>query len=100
MIKCYDCGGSISFSAIAWPHCGSREPAGPYTQSSRERRQHRIEEKNDQTLIGVAAMCSGMGALYGAVTAGALSAFGYGLLGAIIGVPTGFIVNVSRRLLG
>ncbi|MBB4383150.1 hypothetical protein GGD61_007849 [Bradyrhizobium sp. SBR1B] len=38
--------------------------------------------------------------MYGAVIAGALSAFGYGLLGAIVGVPAGFTVNVSRRLFG
>ncbi|MGY4503786.1 hypothetical protein ACVWYH_007743 [Bradyrhizobium sp. GM24.11] len=31
---------------------------------------------------------------------GAFGAFGYGLLGAIIGVPASFIINVSRRLFG
>ncbi|GLR87666.1 hypothetical protein GCM10007857_43770 [Bradyrhizobium iriomotense] len=51
LIGCYDCGGNVSFSAMACPHCGSREPAGPYVQSSKERRLHGIEEKNDQTLI-------------------------------------------------
>ncbi|WFU62470.1 hypothetical protein [Bradyrhizobium brasilense] len=44
-------------------------PAGP-----------RIEEKN----------------FYGAAMIGALVAFGYGLLGAVIGLPAGFIINVTR----
>ncbi|WP_439373474.1 hypothetical protein [Bradyrhizobium sp. DASA03120] len=33
LMGCYDCGGNISFSAVACPHCGSREPSGPYVQS-------------------------------------------------------------------
>lgn len=59
---------------------------------------NRIEEKNDQSLLGTTVLCSGIGFFYGAVMIGAFGAFGYGLLGAIIGVPAGFIVNVSRRL--
>ncbi|WP_439373473.1 hypothetical protein [Bradyrhizobium sp. DASA03120] len=44
------------------------------------------------------ALCSGIGFFYGAVMIGAVGAFGYGLLGAIIGVPAAFIINVSRRI--
>ncbi|UVO33074.1 hypothetical protein KUF59_05450 [Bradyrhizobium arachidis] len=100
LIGCYDCGGNVSFSAVTCPHCGSPEPAGPYLQNPKERRLHGIEEKNDQTLIGMTVLCSGIGLFYGAVMVGTLGAFGYGLLGAVIGVPAGFIINVSRRLFG
>lgn len=98
LINCYDCSGDVSFSAATCPHCGSREPFGPHVQSSKDRRMNRIEEKNDQSLLGTTVLCSGIGFFYGAVMIGAFGAFGYGLLGAIIGVPAGFIVNVSRRL--
>ncbi|WP_283808298.1 hypothetical protein [Bradyrhizobium ottawaense] len=37
---------------------------------------------------------------YGAVMIGPGGAAGYGLVGAIIGAPGGFIINVSRRLFG
>ncbi|WP_206734394.1 hypothetical protein [Bradyrhizobium zhanjiangense] len=100
LIGCHDCGGNVSFSALACPHCGSREPAGPYVQSVKEQRLHRIEEKNDQTLIGMTVLCAGIGFFYGSVMIGAVGAFGYGLLGAMIGVPAGFIINASRRLFG
>ncbi|GLR87665.1 hypothetical protein [Bradyrhizobium iriomotense] len=43
-------------------------------------------------------LCSGIGFFYGAMMVGAFGAFGYGLLGAIIRVPAGFIISVSRRL--
>jgi hypothetical protein len=98
LIGCHDCGGPVSFSAVTCPHCGSREPSGAYIHSPRERRFHRIEERNDQTLIGMLVLCTGAGFFYGAVTGGALPAVGYGLVGAIIGAPAGFIVNLSRRL--
>ncbi|WP_245323634.1 hypothetical protein [Bradyrhizobium shewense] len=57
LIGCNDCGSGVSFSALACP----REPAGPYVESSEERRLHRIEEKNDQTLIGMMVLCPGIG---------------------------------------
>ncbi|SDC38944.1 hypothetical protein SAMN05216337_1002348 [Bradyrhizobium brasilense] len=100
LIGCHDCGEEVSFSAAACPHCGSREPSGPYIQSLREQRRHRIEERNDQTLMGMLVLCTGIGFFFGSVTGGAWAAFGYGLVGAIIGVPAGFIINVSRRLFG
>ncbi|WP_439367434.1 hypothetical protein ACNJYD_08805 [Bradyrhizobium sp. DASA03005] len=98
LIGCSDCGGNVSFSAVACPHCGSREPAGPYVQSSKEQRLHRIQELNDQTLIGMIVLCTGIGFFYGAGLIGPGGAARYGLIGAIIGAPSGFIINVSRRL--
>lgn len=100
LIGCHDCGGEVSFSAASCPHCGSREPSGPYFQSRRERRLHRIEARNDQTLIGMLVLCTGIGFFFGSVTGGAGPAIGYGLVGAVIGVPAGFIINLSRRLFG
>lgn len=100
LIGCHDCGGAVSFSAVACPHCGSREPSGPYVQSSRERRLHRIAERNDQTVMGMLVLCTGIGFFFGAVTGGVWPAVGYGLVGTIIGVPAGFIINLSRRLFG
>lgn len=100
LFGCNDCGGRVSFSAATCPHCGSGEPSGPYFQSPREQRLHRIEERNDQALMGMMVLCTGIGFFYGAVTGGAWPAVGYGLVGAIIGVPAGFITNVSRRLFG
>ena len=97
-IDCHDCGGTVSFSAANCPHCGSREPSGPYIMSPREQRLHRIEDCNDQTLMRMLVLCTGIGFFYGAVTGGALPALGYGLVGAFIGVPAGFIINVGRRL--
>ncbi|MGY4370854.1 hypothetical protein ACVW1A_006919 [Bradyrhizobium sp. LB1.3] len=43
-------------------------------------------------------LCCGIGFFLGAVTGGILPAMGYGLVGAITGVPAGFIINLSRRL--
>jgi hypothetical protein len=100
LVGCHDCGEAVSFSAAACPHCGSREPSGPYIMSRREQRLHRIEERNDQTLMGMLMLCTGIGFFFGAVTGGAWPAVGYGLVGAFIGVPAGFVINVSRRLFG
>jgi len=63
-------------------------------------RLHRIEQYNDQTLVGTFVLCCGIGFFYGAVTGGTWPAIGYALVGAIIGVPAGFIINLSRRLFG
>jgi hypothetical protein len=68
--------------------------------SRRERRLHRIEERNDQTLMGMLVLCTGVGFFFGAITGGAGPAIGYGLVGALVGVPAGFVINVSRRLFG
>lgn len=100
LISCHDCGGQVSFSARNCPHCGSTEQAGPYIHSRRQARLQGIEQRNDQTLMGMLVLCCGIGFFYGAATAGAWSAIGYGLVGALIGVPAGFIINLSRRLFG
>lgn len=103
LIGCHDCGEQVSFSAAFCPHCGSTEPSGPYIQNARERRKLRAEAMNDRRLVTVTLICCAIGAAYGAVMApggiaswwGALS---YGFIGAVIGVPAAFIVNVSRSL--
>lgn len=61
-----------------------------------DQRFHRIEDRNDQTMIGMLVLCFFLGALSG----GVWPAVGYGLVGALIGVPGGFVVNLSRRLFG
>ncbi|SFI32831.1 hypothetical protein SAMN05216525_107132 [Bradyrhizobium sp. Gha] len=100
LIDCHDCGAPVSFSAAACPTCGSREPTGPYVQSRAERLRHRAEEKNDHTLLAMTVLCLGIGFSYGSLMVGPWGAVGYGLIGVIIGVPAGFIMNVSRRLFG
>ncbi|MGJ5207988.1 hypothetical protein [Bradyrhizobium sp. HKCCYLR20261] len=103
LIGCHDCGNGVSFSAVACPHCGSTEPAGPVVQSRRELRRLRIEATNDRRLIIVTAVCTGLGAAYGAVMGGGgaaswWAALGYGFVGAVIGVPAAFVINISRSL--
>lgn len=61
-----------------------------------DQRFHRIEDRNDQTMIGMLVLCFFLGALSG----GVWPAVSYGLVGALIGVPGGFVVNLSRRLFG
>jgi hypothetical protein len=96
LIDCHDCGEAVSFSAASCPHCGSKEPSGPYIHSPLEQRRHRAEERNDQTLVGMLVLCTGIGFFFGAATGGAWPAVGYGLVGCLIGTPAGFIINVSR----
>lgn len=98
LIACHDCGASVSFSAAACPTCGSREPGGPYIQSRQERRLHRGEQRNDETLVRATLLCCFVGVAYGSVMIGWWGAVGYGVLGAVIGVPAGFIISASRHL--
>ncbi|CCE00179.1 hypothetical protein [Bradyrhizobium sp. STM 3809] len=103
LIDCHDCGNAVSFSAVACPHCGSTEPAGPAVQSRRELRRLRMEATNDRRLVVVTVLCTGLGTLYGALTgaggaASLWSALFYGFIGAVIGVPAAFVINVSRSL--
>ncbi|RXG96445.1 hypothetical protein EAS62_12305 [Bradyrhizobium zhanjiangense] len=67
-------------------------------QTRRERRRHRIEQRNDETLVKATLLCCFVGVAYGAVMVGWWGAIGYGALGAVIGVPAGFIINTSRHL--
>lgn len=103
LIECHDCGQGVSFTAAACPHCGSTEPAGPVVQSRRELRRLRIEASNDRRLVIVTLLCAGLGGFYGAVmgpggVASAGTALFYGFIGAVIGMPAAFIINVTRGL--
>lgn len=101
LISCYDCGGGVSFSALSCPHCGSTRPSGPYVLSARERKLHRIEEKNDKRLVALTLLSCGVGVAFGVLTASGpwsaiVGGLGYGFLGAAIGGPTAFIINLTR----
>jgi hypothetical protein len=102
LISCYDCGKGVSFSAANCPHCGSAEPVGPYRHNRKEARRHRIEEKNDRTLIATTVALGVIGAFYGAESSssvlGALIAgLWYGFLGVAIGAPLAFAINITRN---
>jgi hypothetical protein len=103
LIACHDCGRGVSFSASSCPHCGSAEPTGPHVHSRRELRKLRVEATNDRRLVIVTLVCCGLGFAYGALMGpgGAASLWGglaYGFVGAVIGVPAAFIINVTRHL--
>lgn len=103
LIDCHDCGAPISFSAASCPRCGSTEPTGLYIQNARERRKLRAEAVNDRRLLTVTLLCCGLGVLYGAVMeqGGIGSVWGglfFGFVGAVIGVPCAFVINVTRNL--
>lgn len=100
LINCYDCGNGVSLSAATCPHCGARQHSKLYSMSRREQRLLGIEARNDRTLVGMLALCTFVGAFWGAATGGIWSVIGYGLIGFLIGVPAGFVVNLSRRLFG
>ncbi|UFZ06201.1 hypothetical protein LQG66_07845 [Bradyrhizobium ontarionense] len=72
-------------------------------QSRRELRRLRAEAVNDRRLIIVTLGCCALGVLYGALigpggAAAWLGALAYGFVGAVIGVPAAFIINMSRSL--
>ena len=46
------------------------------------------------------ALCTFVGAFWGAAIGGFWSTLGYGVIGFLVGVPAGFVVNMSRRLFG
>lgn len=103
LVACHDCGQEISFSAVSCPRCGSTEPVGPYVHSRQELRKLRVEAINDRRLVVVTLVCCGLGFAYGAVmgpggTASIWSGLAYGFVGAVIGVPAAFIINVTRHL--
>ena len=103
LVKCHDCGADVSFSASVCPNCGSSEPQGPYVHSARELRRHRIEARNDRTLVITVLSCAIGGLAYGLVMASSVVGkiflgSGYGLLGIIIGVPVAFVINMTRHV--
>jgi hypothetical protein len=52
--------------------------------SRKEQRLYRIEERDDQTFIGMLVLCTGIGFFLGALTGGTWAAVGYGLLGLLM----------------
>jgi hypothetical protein len=101
LINCHDCKGSVAFSALSCPHCGSIEPAGPYQFNRKEARRHRIEERNDRTWILMTIGLGALGAFYGIKTSsstlGALVAgLSYGFVGAALAAPLAFAINITR----
>jgi len=102
LIRCHDCNIPVSFSARSCPGCGSREPAGPYRFSAKEARLHRIEHRNDNTLVTVTIVSGVIGAVFGVLTSSGtfgawFGGFGYGLLGVLVGPPLAFVANMVRR---
>jgi uncharacterized membrane protein YeaQ/YmgE (transglycosylase-associated protein family) len=102
LIRCHDCEQSVSFSAAACPQCGSIEPRGPYRHNRRELRRHRIEERNDRTLIVFMVVLGAIGAFYGAETGStwireALGTLWYGFVGVAIGATLAFGINITRN---
>jgi uncharacterized membrane protein YeaQ/YmgE (transglycosylase-associated protein family) len=102
LINCHDCDRPVSFSAAACPNCGSREPTGPYRFSAREARRLGAEDKNDRTLILMTVGLGAVGAFYGVETSSsALGAYVAatvdGFLGAAIGAPLAFAINLTRN---
>jgi hypothetical protein len=97
LLSCYDCSNAVSPNARACPHCGSTFPAGPARVGRRDSRTIGAEQRNDETLLGMFVLCIGIGFFFGAVTSGILAAVDYGFVGAVIGVPAGFIINVTRN---
>jgi hypothetical protein len=78
-ISCHDCGNPVSPNARACLQCGSTFPSGPARVSRRGTRANGVEQHNDQTLISMLILCTGIGFFFGAVTGGTLPAFGYAL---------------------
>jgi hypothetical protein len=100
LIKCHDCGKPVSFTASACPNCGSREPAGSYRFNTRERRRHRIEERNDRNMVLTAVVLGAIGIIYGVETSSStLGATVYALLYGFIGVSTGVLLAFAMNLL-
>ena len=103
LITCHDCGNGVSFTAANCPRCGSMEPRGPYIHSRRELRRLRAENRNDNTLLIAPLACCAGGAFYGVVMADSILwklmlGLGYGSLGLLVGVPIGFVINMTRHL--
>ena len=110
VIKCHDCKRPVSFSAACCPHCGSKEPAGPYQFSKKEARKFRIEDKNDNYLVRTVLLLGLIGTLYGTFVGQKnesswygvqtaiiiMSAAWYGLIGVLVGVPVAATVNMYR----
>ena len=70
----------------------------------KEANKHRIEERNDHSMLVITVLCTIIGALYGWTSGGGtlwqtLAAFGYGTLGLLAGVPIAFLFNLARAFM-
>jgi uncharacterized membrane protein YeaQ/YmgE (transglycosylase-associated protein family) len=96
MVPCYHCGRAISFTAVTCHHCGSREPGGPDLFGANEKRWHRIEARNDHTLMTATVVCGIAGAAYGSLSSHTFAdAITASLLGFLVGGSIGFTVVVT-----
>jgi hypothetical protein len=87
-IHCNDCG-RPGFSTLNCPECGEVR---------------RLRQRNGHTLIVTTVACGYVGGLYGSLLGAStptaiLAGFDYGMVGALVGVPIGFAINLTRRLL-
>jgi hypothetical protein len=103
MTKCYDCGNAVSASSRVCPHCGSSEPIGPYQLSRKEQKRLRIEARNDNRLFIITILCIAIGIIAGLLTGHGIlyqCAFAvmFGALGALIGPPIAFAINMLWML--
>jgi hypothetical protein len=102
LISCHDCGEAISFSAVACPNCGSREPTGLQVFSTEETRR---QVRNDHTLAVTVLACGAAGVLYGVawsfdLTSAVVGGLVYGIAGMLVGVPIGFAIIVTSWVVG
>jgi hypothetical protein len=101
LVPCHDCGRAISITAAACPRCGSREPGGPDVFSAKEGPRHRIEARNDRTLIITIVACGIAGAACGLFSSGTFAgAIAYSLTGFFVGGTIGFAIIVTTSIIG
>ncbi|KWV57270.1 hypothetical protein AS156_40170 [Bradyrhizobium macuxiense] len=99
LTDCYDCDSPISFSAITCPHCGSTEPSGPYRHSRKEQKRLGAEARNDNRMVFITVVCIAVGIIVAALTGhGIFFAASLGVLGALVGPPVAFVVNMLWAL--
>jgi hypothetical protein len=88
-IHCQECGRPGPFSPLGCPKCGEVRL--------------RAKQQN-HTLIVTTVACGYVGGLYGSLFGAStptaiLAGFDYGMVGVLVGVPIGFAINLTRRLL-
>jgi hypothetical protein len=104
VISCHDCEQFVSFSAVFCPHCGSKEPTGPYRLSKAQARRLGREQRNDNNLLigtvslGVAGMLYGIAINAPSVLWATIGAIFYGSLGVVAGAVIAGTFNIVRNL--